>query len=1271
MLFPQKSLSRHYLKALKAGLLIALSTANQANAQCVGSPTLTCTGTTTSSVLISSTSPISDLIVQAGADITVGGTTNSTIAINNTANINNMGTIDATENARQTLLLENSTGGAIINSGVISYNGEYIFADAIVVGGGGTYNIINSGTIENTATVNNSNRAIQAIRASSSGAVLNVTNSGVISTARAGAAAIYGDSNGGRTSTLDNQVGGVITTASSATSVIEFFDGADTITNAGTIVGVISTGGGGDVLTNTGSITGNVNQGSGDDVFNLNLDTGFYIGTADGDSHTVGDIVNADASAGNEILELGFVNYETLNLSGDNEIATTGTATFENVNLLGTTDLAINNGSVLTATTGLIGASGNDVTVNASGRLNADTTLTGGDETFTIEGDVNGDIDLGAGDDTLIIYLDTGSYVGTADGGTHAIGDTLVIDSDSSDATINADSVNFEDLDLSGDNQITLAGDHSVETTTLLGTTDLSIANGGSLTATSGVYGTAGNNVNVDAGGAITASITLTAADETVTNNVGGVIIGDIMTGAGVDVVTLNGDMTGDIDLGGDDDILNIDLDTAAHNGNADGGAHTAGDVLNVDSANGDATLDGNYINFETANLTGDQTISTTGTSTFDTVTLAGETNLEVSNGSILTATTGLMGTTANYVTIASGGTLNADTTLTAGADNFTNAGTFNGNLDLGLGGDIFTNSGLATGDITSADGANTFNLNAGSLIGDLNLSMGTDTLNFNGTNITGNVLDADVVTGTSSLFLNADTTVTGDVTVNNIRLNSGNTLTTNALNTDNLIFDVATNTSYGALNITGGPVDLTGINVSALITDAVNDGDEIAVATGTGQITGLSGDAGQAFTNIDDTSLLFDFGIADGSQAEVTSSVDNTTLYILSDKVFQIREVIRKGNKVNVGEVLEVLEVIPPGINSPEIQAVLSKVNSAGSAEELSNILQAAVPAVDGGSFSAAQNVTGNTLRLVSDRLTVIRDRGGSASGVSSGDITENVQMWGQVFGHKIDQGERDAIAGFDAITRGVTVGVDTEAVDDATIGVAFSYADTDVKSDSVNTSRSDINSYNVSLYGDYDLNDTTYLVGDIGYTYGDNESTRFNVGGVAGLNADSDYVSHQVEARIIAARDYNITEYDGVRATPKVQAHYIHFQAEDVTETGAGGAGLEVESEALNILELGVGVDVRKDYIKKYGSILSPEISVGYRYDVIGDALQTTSTFNAGGPSFESEGADPNQGTLNLGVGVGYTTPTNVEFTASYDYESKDEFNSHSAFLRLAAPF
>ena len=60
-------------------------------------------------------------------------------------------------------------------------------------------------------------------------------------------------------------------------------------------------------------------------------------------------------------------------------------------------------------------------------------------------------------------------------------------------------------------------------------------------------------------------------------------------------------------------------------------------------------------------------------------------------------------------------------------------------------------------------------------------------------------------------------------------------------------------------------------------------------------------------------------------------------------------------------------------------------------------------------------------------------------------------MRMWGQVFGQTADQDMRDGINGYDADTFGIAVGLDTENIgNDTVVGMAFSYADTDVSSDS-----------------------------------------------------------------------------------------------------------------------------------------------------------------------------------------------------------------------------
>jgi len=1085
--------------------LFALSIANKANAQCIGSPTLNCMGVATGPIAVDAA--ITTLNVQAGATVTAGPNRVDAVTIVSdliTANID--GTIEntATGTFAGGLVTRNDDVDLIVNNnatGIVRVLGA---GRAVTIGSDG----INSSLI-NSLTIN---------------------NDGLIDAPVSNAFAIAGGENA---DIITNSATGTIN------GNFSLLDGDDVITNDGTLnIGRIIFGTGNDTLTNNAGAAVNINSNFGNGAARLNKASGDFTVNNDGDIILTGTRTGADVIDGPRDGLLIVNNTGTIQNSG------TGTGGKWAILSRGESNIT-NSGDIIgadgLAIAGVNRTMSDVITNTATGSIIGDIRLANdSDDTVTTAGLIDGRVLLRSGDDTFNINLDSAVITGNANGNGHTIGDTLNISSSMGDSTIDSLTYrNFEFVNLSGDTKFTTTGLFSnAQAVTLDGDTDLVISDGSRIRAdTLAVTGATGNNdITVDDGGTLESDVAL---DD------------------GADTLTINGRVVGDIDLGDADDILSINLNTGSYTGDADGGAHTVGDTLDITSGSTETLDIDRFTNFEGLTLAGGGQFNTTTTSsgTYDTVTLDAGTNLNLGSGSMLTST---------------------------GA--FTNVG---GNA----------------------------------------ITIGSDA-----------ILEIPSFTGQP----------------------------------DTLTFDVATDTSFGVLNITGGPVDLTGVNVTALISGAVTDDDEVRVATGTAPAIGLTAGAGQVFTDIPDTSLLFNFGIADGNQGEVTTSGDANSLFIISDKVFLIRQVIEEGNEANVGEVLEVLETIPPGIDDPQIQDVLGQMNSASDANELRDVLQAVLPVLDTGAFSAAQNVTGNTLRLVSDRLTVLRDHGGSATGLSSGDVTENIQMWGQVFGQNINQDERKEILGFDAHTRGVTIGLDTEVLgDNVTAGIALSYANTDVDSRNLNNAETDIDSYNVSLYGDYDLTQNTYLVGDIGYTYGDNEGTRFNLGGVAGLNADSDYGSHQGEVRVILGHDYQVQGREDIRITPKLQAHYIHYQNEDISETGAGGAGLNVESDALNSLEFGVGLDVRKDYTRANGGMISPEINVGYRYDVIGDALETTSNFQAGGPSFISEGADPDQDTFNIGTGVGYTAPDGKEFTFSYDYESKDEFGAHSALFRVAAPF
>jgi outer membrane autotransporter protein len=139
----------------------------------------------------------------------------------------------------------------------------------------------------------------------------------------------------------------------------------------------------------------------------------------------------------------------------------------------------------------------------------------------------------------------------------------------------------------------------------------------------------------------------------------------------------------------------------------------------------------------------------------------------------------------------------------------------------------------------------------------------------------------------------------------------------------------------------------------------------------------------------------------------------------------------------------------------------------------------------------------------------------------------------------------------------------------------------------------------------------------------------------------------------------------------TPHALAHWTYYSADDYTETGAGAANLNVDNDSLNIFELGVGVDAAWDMKNRNGSRVKPVLSAGVRYDLVGDEVETTSTFTGGGAAFGTQGMEPGRTTLNLGAGVGYFTTDNWELSAEYDYEYKSDYDGHSGQFRAAYHF
>lgn len=350
-------------------------------------------------------------------------------------------------------------------------------------------------------------------------------------------------------------------------------------------------------------------------------------------------------------------------------------------------------------------------------------------------------------------------------------------------------------------------------------------------------------------------------------------------------------------------------------------------------------------------------------------------------------------------------------------------------------------------------------------------------------------------------------------------------------------------------------------------------------------------------------------------------------------------------------------------------LTTVLDKVFDSATSAIADERAEATLPSVDAGAIDTVVDVAAQSVGVTDLRLASIRS--GDETGAVAGQLSNGMEFWVQGFGKLATQDDRGDVDGYEADTYGAVVGIDTaDVMDGATLGLAVSYGMTDVESDNANTTETDIDSYQVSLYGEQDLGDAAFVNATLAYGRNSIDQTRHNVGGVSGLNADADYDSSQYVATVGIGRTLALAS--GMTITPTTGMNFQHVSIDKYTETGAGTANMTVDTDSINILELGVGAEVAFDAIDVDAGTLTPAIDFGYRYDVIGDAVEASSTFTGGGAAFKTTGADPQQGKFNIGASLAYDVDSAMNVKVSYDYEMKGEdYSAHAGFVRAGYKF
>ena len=338
-------------------------------------------------------------------------------------------------------------------------------------------------------------------------------------------------------------------------------------------------------------------------------------------------------------------------------------------------------------------------------------------------------------------------------------------------------------------------------------------------------------------------------------------------------------------------------------------------------------------------------------------------------------------------------------------------------------------------------------------------------------------------------------------------------------------------------------------------------------------------------------------------------------------------------GSLVNDGVLNRIREQNP---NDPLLQALLN-TNEA----DLTRIAEQLTPETNGGATRAATT----SQNLVSN---VTGSRTSSLRGASSGEGFKETGVWVQSLYSDATQDLRDGVAGYNAYSRGIAVGADGKLSDDLTLGLAYSFINTDVNGKSGNKTK--VDSHAFTLYGGYELG-SYFVDGSLTYGLNDNDSKRQ----IAGTRAKASYDSDLLGLNLVGGYTWKINPQ--VLVEPRLAARYSLVNIDGYREKGSSAA-LKVEDQRYEAIELGAGVRVAGSFNLGAGT-LEPQVKLMAYHDFAADETSSTSTFLLGNTPFVTSGAKAVRNSYEAGIGTDYKLGA-VTLGVNYDYIGKSGFDA-----------
>lgn len=531
----------------------------------------------------------------------------------------------------------------------------------------------------------------------------------------------------------------------------------------------------------------------------------------------------------------------------------------------------------------------------------------------------------------------------------------------------------------------------------------------------------------------------------------------------------------------------------------------------------------------------------------------------------------------------------------------------------------------------------------------------------------------------------------TVNLTLNDSSEVQGNLL---GLNTINLLGDVQFNGSTdiemaaaGAVNI-GVGADVAQLSLGQAHTNIAGD---LNVTAGSSLALNVSDatDAKRAIVNITGTATL-----GNASQIRVNATGNDFSAGGNTYTLLKAGTLVDHGVGIDVQSSSALLNItntiadnaITTQVSVKDAQEIASTIGkhgaSANNTQALVNLagdgILAKMPAGDA-VFAAFANADEKQLAALAKQLTpesngaaaqaatsgqtlvsnVTAGRTSAVRGQSSGDVSLQTGLWIQSLNSDATQGMRDGIDGYNARSRGMSLGADGKINDQITLGVAYSHLTSDISGK--NGNKTNVDGHAFTMYGGVELGNA-FIDGSLTYGVNDNEGKRT----IAGTQARADYDSTLMGVNLTTGYTYQITPQ--LLAEPQLAVRYSQVNIDGYRETGSTAA-LIVDKQRHEAFEVGAGLRVAGSFALGKGT-LEPQARVMAFHDFKAEQTSSTSTFVLGNTPFVTSGPSASRKSYEAGVGADYKLGA-VTLGLNYDYVGKAGFNADTVTAKLRYDF